>query len=316
MGKLAGKKVFITGSTGFVGSNLVRRSVKEGADVHILTRKKSNEWRLNDVLDDTNTYKADLTDIKELNLIIRDVEPSIIFHLATYGGDPSQHDTQKIIESNLIGTVNLVKACKEVGFDNFINTSSSSEYGIKSKPMYENNLLEPVNDYGVSKAAATLFCQSIAKKYNLPITTLRLFSPYGYFEGEKRLIPSVILTSLKGESPKVSSPHFVRDFVFIEDVLDSYLKIIESPQVMGEIFNIGTGKQHTVGEVVNKIIELTGEKVQPEWGLTSKWSNEPKKWQADISKANKYLKWTPKYSLERGLAKTVEWFSDYNGLYE
>ena len=316
MGKLASKNIFITGSTGFIGSNLVRRSLEEGADVHIITRNRSNKWRLNDILGDLNEYHTDLTNYDRLSSIIREVEPSIIFHLATYGGDPSQKNTKKIIESNLIGTVNLVNACKKMGFDILVNTSSSSEYGIKSKSMYESDLLEPVNDYGVSKAAATLYCQAIAKKENLPIVTLRLFSPYGYYEGKNRLIPSVILACLEGKNPKVSSPNFVRDFVFIEDVMDSYVSLTETSDLLGDIFNIGSGNQHNIGEVVKIVMDLTGKIVKPEWILASKWSEEPDKWEANISKANEYLRWGPKFNLERGLAKTVEWFAEKRFLYE
>ena len=182
--------------------------------------------------------------------------------------------------------------------------------------MHESDLLEPVNDYGVSKAASTLYCQAVAKKENLPITTLRLFSPYGYYEGKNRLIPAVILACLEGKNPKVSSPNFVRDFVFIEDVLDSYVSLTETFDLLGDIFNIGSGNQHNIGQVVKHIMDLIGKKVTPEWILAPKWSEEPDKWEANISKANEYLKWTPKYSLENGLAKTVEWFTENKFLYE
>ncbi|HMK54485.1 MAG TPA: NAD-dependent epimerase/dehydratase family protein [Methanobacteriaceae archaeon] len=315
MGKLAGKTVLITGSTGFVGSNLVRRSLKEGADVHIITRENSDKWRLKDVLTDLNEYHADLTDYNRLKSVISEVEPSIIFHLATYGGDASQNNAQKIIESNFMGTFHLVNASKEVGFDLLVNTSSSSEYGIKSEPMQEDDPLEPVNDYGVSKAAATLYCQSVAKRENLPLVTLRLFSPYGYYEGPDRLIPSIILSCLTDKPPQVSSPNFVRDFIFIDDVLDSYLSLVKNPPVNGEIFNIGSGKQHTIGDVVNLIIELSGYSLEPQWGREPKWSNEPLKWQANITKAKKYLKWAPDNSLKSGLSQTWEWFLKNKELY-
>lgn len=315
MENLNGKKVLITGSTGFVGSNLVRRLFLEEVDIHIITRKNSNKWRIKDI-DRVHEHQVDLINYNELTPIISDIKPDIIFHLATYGGNPSQSDTKKIMESNLFGTINLLSACKKVGFELFVNTSSSSEYGTKSKKMKEDDLLEPVNDYGVSKAATTLYCQALAKREGLPITTLRLFSPYGFYEGSERLISSVILSCLKGENPKVSSPHFVRDFIFIDDVIEAYMKITQKSNLLDNIFNIGSGVQHSVGDVVTKIIDLVGNEVQPEWGLVPKWKNEPTQWQADISKAEKTLKWIPKHDLDNGLNETVKWFREHFLLYE
>ena len=312
---IKGKKVLITGSTGFIGSNLVRSFLKVSADVNILTRTMSNKWRINDVLNNVNEYCVDLLDYEKLVSVISDIKPEIIVHTATYGGYPFQKDIKKIVESNFIGTVNLVNACKKVDFELFVNTGSSSEYGVKSKPMTEKDIMEPVNDYGQSKAAATLYCQSVAKREEIPIVTLRLFSPYGYYEEQTRLISSVVKSCLKGRNPEVSSPDSVRDFIFIEDIMDAYMKVMKTSGIGGEIFNIGYGKQHLVGEVVNKIVELTGNTVKPEWGSIPKRVNESKVWQADITKAKNVLKWELKHSLEEGLDKTVEWFMENMVLY-
>ena len=308
MASLKGKRVLITGATGFVGSNLVRMALKEGSDVHIITRKKSDKWRIDDVSTYITDYNSDLLDYKRLDDIVSIIRPDIIYHTATYGGKPNQRDTIRIVQTNLIGTINLIKACMKFSFDLFVNTGSSSEYGIKEKPMMEEDLLEPVNDYGVSKSAATQYCRAIAKTEELPIVTLRLFSPYGSYEGSTRLIPSVILSCLRRNKPRISSPNFVRDFVHIKDVLDAYEKLIDIPQLSGEILNIGSGKQCTIEEVANKIIELLGNCVELETGMAQRWPNEPKKWEADISKANDILAWKPKYDLENGLAETISWF--------
>jgi len=313
---LKGSKVLITGSTGFIGANLVRRFLKIGAEVYVFTRITSNKWRIKDILKEVNEYCVDLLDYEKLESIILDIEPDIIFHTAIYGGYPFQKDIKMIIESNFIGTVNLVNACKKVDFELFINTGSSSEYGIKSKPMSEDDILEPINDYAVSKAAATLYCQAVARREKIPVVTLRLFSPYGYYEEPTRLIPSVVISCLKEKNPEVTSPNSVRDFIFIEDVIDAYMKVIETSGIGGKIFNIGYGEQHSVGEMVNTVVELTGNNVRPEWGSVPKRANEPNVWQADITKAQDILKWQPKHSLEEGLAKTVKWFMENMTLYK
>jgi nucleoside-diphosphate-sugar epimerase len=319
MTSLNGKKVLITGATGFVGANLVRMVLKQGSEVYIITRKKSDKWRIDDVLGEIAEYNTDfnidLLDCDKLNRIIRRIRPDIIYHTATYGGRPGQKDAIKIVQTNLVGTINLIKACQKFGFDLFVNTGSSSEYGIKERAMQEGDLLEPVNDYGISKSAATQYCRAVARNKGLPIVTLRLFSPYGSYEESTRLIPSVILSCLRGEKPKISSPYFVRDFVYIQDVLDAYAKLSDVPDLGGEVFNIGSGKQCTVGDVANMIIELSGCCMELEMGMPQGWPNEPKKWEADISKANDILGWMPKYSMEKGLAETIRWFEKNINIY-
>jgi len=316
MKTLNGKKVLVTGSTGFIGANLVKKSLGEGAELHILIRDTSYKWRINDVLEGVNIYHVDLSDYGHLKDIVLNIRPDIIYHTAAYGGSPFQRDFWNIIKSNFIGTANLVNACKNMDFELFVNTGSSSEYGIKAFPMRESDLLEPVNDYGVSKSAATLYCQSVAKNENLPIVTLRLFSPYGRHEGPTRLIPSVIMACIKNEKIKISSTKLVRDFIYIDDVLGAYAKLTGAYKISGQIFNIGGGEQHSIGEVVNKIIELTGSEMVPETEGAPRWPNEPDRWQADISKAKHLLNWHPKYNLEKGLNATIKWFEENMPLYE
>jgi nucleoside-diphosphate-sugar epimerase len=176
--------------------------------------------------------------------------------------------------------------------------------------MKENDVPEPHNNYGISKVASTLYCQSIAINENLPVITLRLFSPYGNYEDPTRLIPSVVLSCLKDENPKISSTTFVRDFIYVEDVIEAYTKIPIDGSIPCGIFNIGSGKQFSVGEIVNNIIQITKSNVTPIIGLPQKWPNEPELWQADISKAASMLNWIPKYDINTGLKMTVKWFEN------
>lgn len=309
------KNILITGAAGFVGSNLLRRLVHTGADLHIITRESSNLWRIRDIITNVKKYNTDLTNYDEVKTVLHDITPDIIYHLATYGGSPRQDKFRQIIESNFFGTVNLINACKETGFDLFVNTGSSSEYGIKLSSMIENDVPEPRNNYGISKIASTMYCQSVAFTEKLPVVTLRLFSPYGDYEDPVRLIPSVILSCLRGKNPEISSRDFVRDYIYIDDVIDVYERISDSDTIPGHIFNVGSGKQHSVGEIVDTIISITGNHVTPELGLPQRWLNEPKFWQADISKITKILNWTPKYDLTSGLTKSVKWFEDHQHLY-
>lgn len=315
MSSLQKKTILITGVTGFVGSNVFRRFSETHADLHIIARESSNLWRIKDIIGDFKRYTPDLSDSESIKKVIHEIKPDIIYHLATYGGNPRQDNFRQIFESNFFGTVNLLNACNETGFDLFVNTGSSSEYGIKPVPMKETDLPEPRNNYGISKIASTLYCQSVALNENLPVITVRLFSPYGDYEDRSRLIPSVILSCLQGKNPEISSPGFVRDFIYIDDVIELYETLPDTKTIPGTIFNAGSGKQHSVGEVVNSIIRITGNKVKPVVGLAQQWPNEPKVWQADMSKTIKTLDWVPKHDLDAGLKKAVAWFENHQHLY-
>jgi len=308
------KRILITGASGFIGANLVRYFYKD-SDVFALVRKNSNLWRIKNILPEIELRKVNLLEEKKLNSVIAAIRPDVVIHSAVYGSYPFQRDEKKILQVNLSGTVNLLNACKKTGFEVFINTGSSSEYGIKNEPMKETDLIEPMDGYGVSKAAVTLFCQSKAKKEKLPVLTLRLFSHYGNYEEGTRLIPSVVLSCLKGKNPEVSSAASVRDFIYIKDVMEAYKKAIESEECHGEVINISYGRQHTVGDVVQKIVELTGNKAEPLWNSVDNSRIEPDLWQADITKAKKILNWEPVYSLETGLRLAVEWYKENYELY-
>lgn len=315
MNSLSGKKVFITGATGFVGSNLVRRALSRGAEVFINTRSTSDTWRIRDILSDVTVIPVDITGFEKMRDSLRKVRPEIIFHTAVYGGNAQQNDTDTIISTNICGTVNLLKCCENLDVDLFVNTGSSSEYGLKNHKMNESDFLEPVTDYGAAKAAATLFCRSYAAREKIPLITLRLFSPYGPYEQKTRLIPSIILAAMQKNNPQISSRQFVRDFIFIDDVLNAYEALMELENPSGEIFNIGSGQQHTVGEVTDMIISLLGNEVTAQTGLPQVWKNEPACWQADIQHAKTELHWEPQYALREGLAKTIDWFKNNKTLY-
>jgi nucleoside-diphosphate-sugar epimerase len=146
MSQLRGEKVFITGATGFIGSNLTRRCLDRGAEVFINMRKTSDTWRIADILPDINAVLVDITEYEKIKDKVKEVRPDFIFHTATYGGRADQKTTEKIIETNITGTVNLVRSCRNNGISMFVNTGTSSEYGIKNSAMNESSLLEPVTE--------------------------------------------------------------------------------------------------------------------------------------------------------------------------
>lgn len=303
------KKFLITGGTGFVGANFVRELIARGHEVHVAVRPRSNLWRIEDVKERAHLHEMKLDEEKEAFSVVREVAPQVVLHFATYGAyQGTQQDIETTVQTNILGTINLLRACAEVGFKCFINTGSSSEYGEKDHPISEKDLLEPNNLYGVSKAAGTLYCQSLAKKMGLPVVTMRLFSPYGYFEEDGRLMPNIVKAGLKNEKFHAPSSSLVRDFVFIEDVIVAYLKAIDNADsIKGRIFNIGSGKQRSIAEVVGAVEKILGTKIEAIYGEVAARQHEPKTWVADISEAKKMLGWSPANSLEDGLTKFIKW---------
>lgn len=303
--------VLVTGATGFVGSCLVRRLVTEGYDVHIIVRSDSNRWRIVDLLGRIKEHLCDLRDSTAVDACIETIRPEVICHQATYGGFAFQKESRTIVEANLLGTMNLLRAGEKAGFRRFINTGSSSEYGFKDHPMREDDLPEPVGDYGVTKVAATLFCQAEAIQKGLPVVTLRLFSPFGPWDDPQRLIPFAAARLLLGESPQLAAPDSVRDFVYIDDVIDCYLSLIrDNDTVRSGIFNIGSGVQCTIGQVVTQLEKLAGTGARALWGERPSARPEPTVWVADVARARDQLGWTPRTTLQEGLAATLMWMRE------
>lgn len=305
--------ILITGAGGFIGSNLTRRIAAERSDVHVIVRNESNLRRIKDILPHITVHRADLTDRDDVFLKIGKIQPKTIFHTAAYGVHSFQEETEKIEAMNLHGTINLLDACLKSGFSIFINSGSSSEYGTKDEPMKETDILTPDSDYAVFKAAATHHCQHLARSKKIPVITLRPFSVYGQFEESTKLIPTLISSLLNNTCPPLVSPDTARDYIFIDDVVDAYLIASQKPELSGEIFNIGSGRQTTLKEIVDLSIRLTGAAIEPRWGTMNQRSWDRNTWQADISKAKSILNWSPKTDLKEGLTKTMNWIkSDGN----
>ncbi|QSF44666.1 NAD-dependent epimerase/dehydratase family protein [Paenibacillus tianjinensis] len=285
-------KVLVTGATGFVGSNLVRGILDHtDYEVSITARKNSDFRRIEDVLGQVTVYYEDLREPKEVANLIQSAKPDIIYHVATYGGFPSQVDKELTIATNLTATINLIDEAAKNNVKQFINTGSSSEYGIKDQPMRETDLCEPVNLYGITKLAATNYCKMVSQTTEMKICTLRLFSPYGKYEDSTRLFPSIISALENNESAKLSRPSSVRDFLPIEDVIDIYLSLIKLNYNSGEIINVGSGKQQTIEEFYWYLAEKSGKAhIQPTWSAAPPRLHEPKVWEADITRLKEVMR--------------------------
>jgi nucleoside-diphosphate-sugar epimerase len=286
------KRILVTGATGFVGANVVKAlSMKKDTELYVTARQSSDITRLADVMPQIKEIcYIPLEDREQVFALLERVKPTIVYHIATYGGFPNQTDQMQIVQSNLLATTHLLDAAIQYGATSFINTGSSSEYGIKSTPMKETDLCEPVNFYGITKLAATNYCTMQGKNSLTKVCTLRLFSPYGELEDPTRLYASIVNSLSKNERPKLSRPHSVRDFIEIEKVVQVYEEIVDANFQSGDVINVGSGKQQTIQEFYNLIAKkMDKAEIEPIWGEAPPRANEPEMWEADITKLKSLL---------------------------
>jgi len=303
------KKVFITGAAGFIGSHLTKKLLQEGLEVGILKREHSNVWRIKDVLDKVRIYNADLRDNYEISKAISSFGPDIVFHLATYYAvGHTSDEIVPMIESNVLGTINLLEASKEsVGL--FVNTSSSFVYKESTSKLSENSALSPFNLYALTKIQAEQACTFYAETYGLKTVTFRIFPPYGPADHERRLVPYTINSLLNGDRPKMTTGNQRWDFIFVDDIVAAYLSLLSVSDLPNkqEVVNVGTGIAVSVREVVMMIKDIIGSEIEPDWGAIPHRENEMWALLADINKAQTLLGWRPTTQLETGLELTVKW---------
>lgn len=303
-------KVLITGAHGFIGSHLTRRLIERNCEVAIIRRKTSNLWRIKDLIGKLTMYDVDLRDIEGVVKAVVDFKPEIIYHLATYYAvDHKMEEVSLMINTNVLGTINLLEAARETGLKLFVNTSSCFVYKLSEEKLKEEAQLSPLNLYALTKIQAEQACTFYTQRYGLKAITFRLFPPYGPADHERRLIPFVIRSFLKKEPPKLTSGRQRWDFVYVEGIAEAYVRLLNSLDLPEnhKVFNIGAGKAPSIREVVLQIKEIMGVDLEPLWGVTPHRKNEVWFICADISKTKAFLGWQPK-TLREGLELTVEWY--------
>jgi nucleoside-diphosphate-sugar epimerase len=302
-----GVPILITGAAGFLAANLVHHLVQEKAQVHALVRPESHLWRLQSIQPQLQLHRVSLSNRQKLIETVRQVAPKVVFHLAA-GGVHHRDDQQTVLRTNVFGTLNLLEALESLPFECMVATGGSSEYGPKSAPMKENDLLEPASFYGVTKAAETLLCQQYARARQRPLVILRPFSIYGPWEGASRLIPTAIRACLLGIELPLTAGTYNHDFVYVADVVQACLLAARAPHLGGEIINIAAGEQWSNQQVIAEIERITGRTIRVRAGAFPARQSDTSYWVADIDKAKRLLGWEPATRLPQGLEKTIAWF--------
>lgn len=304
---MRGRRTLITGAGGFVGANLVRRLRSEGVEVHAAVRPGAPPWRLAELEDDVPVHPVDLVDPDAARRLVEDVRPHLLFHLAAHGAYSWQHDLRAMVETNVLATRVLLDACAQVEVERVVHAGSSSEYGGKDGAPSEEAMLEPNSHYAVTKAAATHVC-ALAAQAGPPIATLRLYSVYGPWEDPSRLVPTLLRLGLHGELPPLVDPSTPRDFVYVDDVTDAFVRAATVPLLTPHrIYNIGSGRQSTVGDLVALVRSRLGIVAEPQWGAHAPRRWDLQTWIADPRRAREELGWEASTALDRGLESTIRW---------
>jgi nucleoside-diphosphate-sugar epimerase len=303
------ERVLITGGSGFIGACLARNLLAEGHEVHLLLRPEAKTWRLVGLDTQFTTQCADLCDLAAVRRAVEACRPEVVYHLAAHGAYPFQCDRAGILATNLLGTANLLDALGGHDYRALVNAGSSSEYGHKDGPMREDDRLEPRTDYAVAKAAATLLCQAEAHK-GRPVTTVRVFSAYGPWEEPSRLVPYVMGCCARGEVPRVTAGQQPRDFIYVEDVVELFKVAARQPAARGQLLHAGSGKQHTVRDMIETILAVCGGTGgRAEYGAAARRPDEPTAWVADIARTTELTGWRPRHDLRAGIQRMWHWFT-------
>jgi NAD dependent epimerase/dehydratase len=322
--KWENRSVLITGAGGFIGSHLAERLVQKGSKTRCFVRYTSrNDWGFIDHLppeikDKMDVIPGDLRDPEAVHRATEGVD--IVFHLGALISIPYSYiHPRESIETNVLGTLNMLLAAKEHDVRKIIHTSTSEVYGTaRYVPIDENHPLQGQSPYAASKIGADKIAESFHRTYGLPIAIIRPFNTYGPRQSARAVIPAIITQALTKNKVLLGALHPTRDYTYVDDVVDAFIKLAETPKSVGEVINIGSNFEISIRELAKKILSLMNKKAKivSEVKRIRPEDSEVERLWCNNTKAKKLLGWKPKTPLEEGLKKTIEWTKNNLHLYK
>jgi UDP-glucose 4-epimerase len=308
---LAGARVLVTGATGFIGSHLCRRLLDDGAHVHALTSTVSSIYpvRLVDIRDRIHLHGGNLNDSGGMASVVERADPQIVFHLGAYTHVGKSWDrVDECLQTNIHGSVNLLQVLARSNYERFVYTSTSEVYGDVAVPFQEDAAVDPVSPYAVSKYAGERFCRMLQRGRSWPIVVVRPFNAYGPAQSPDRIVPEIIVKALRGERLAMTEGRQTREFNYVEDLVDGFVRAATVPGVEGDVFNIGGGEEISMRDLAKTILELMGDPITPEFGALPNRPAEVWSMRSDVTKARDRLGLRPARPLREGLERTISWY--------
>lgn len=311
-----GKKVLITGGTGFIGSHLVKQLVEFGAQVFVLRKPKANFWRINQVIKKVKIINLNLKNLPKLRKFIVANQPEIIFNLAAHLDTRQIAQTlPKLLRENFITTLNLLRAVTEkVRPEKFVQFGTMEEYGRQKAPFLETQREMPVSPYSLTKTMASQLALSFHRLTGLDVCVVRPAAVFGSKQGLGTLIPNFIISCLSKKNFNINPGNQLRDFIYIEDLVEGILAAGFKKESSGEIINMGSGSFYKIGDVVNKINQFLGFPITINFGANPYRPLDNPKSYMDSSKAKKILNWRASRKFDIALLKTIKWYDDNRDL--
>jgi len=320
---LKNKKILITGADGFIGSHLTEELVRRGHDVRAFVLYNSfNSWGWLDhsepeIKKNLDIFAGDIRDPHGVRQAMKGCD--VVFHLAALIGIPySYHSPDTYVDTNIKGTLNVVQAARELSVSKVLHTSTSEVYGTaRFVPITEEHPLQGQSPYSASKIGADQIAMSFYHAFSTPVSIVRPFNTYGPRQSARAVIPTVITQIASGKKKiKLGALHPTRDFSYIKDTVSGFMAIAESDRTVGEVINIGSNYEISIGDTVKLIAEAMNVEIscdRDEQRLRPENSEVERLW-ADNSKARKLTGWAPAYGgiegIKRGLRETVDWFEN------
>jgi NAD dependent epimerase/dehydratase len=321
---LVHRSVLVTGAGGFIGSHLVERLVAEGARVRALIRytSRSGIGYLRLAPPETRAQIeftfADLRDEHAVAEAMRDVE--IVFHLGALISIPYSYvHPREVVETNVIGALNVLMAARAVQPARVVHTSTSEVYGTALRiPIDEEHPLQGQSPYSASKIGADKLVESFVRSFNVPAVTIRPFNTYGPRQSARAVIPTIISQALTRDEVNLGDLTPTRDFTYVADTVDGFVRAATAEGIIGEAINLGSDDEISIGDLAQLIIKLIGRRVEvkTDRNRIRPPASEVRRLHADNRKAKARLGWEPHTSLEEGLRTTIQWIRAHPEFYE
>lgn len=307
------KKVLVTGAGGFIGSHLTERLAELGATTRALVQYNSRGhcgWLEHSPLhNQIEVIAGDVRDAGSVRQAMRDVD--VVFHLAALIAIPYSYQApNSYVETNIIGTLNVLQAAREMGTARVLHTSTSEVYGTaRQVPILESHPLQGQSPYSASKIGADKLAEAFHLSFNVPVVTVRPFNTFGPRQSARAVIPAIITQALAGQTVKLGKLTPTRDLNFVSNTVDGFLAAAAAPAAIGQTVNLGSGREISIGNLVSLIGRLMDcpmlvaqdeQRLRPE-------KSEVERLLADNTLARTLLGWEPLVTLEAGLTRTIEW---------